>query len=170
MARLLVNGKPCLDTDVLYTRDPTGYKVHESTLSDYVEDYGNMPIHITEKETKMPNDSEFNVLIEHCQQYDCHMVTNEDVCIARVSPGLKTVGHVCMDAHRRFRFRNGGICADVGKDFDSNVFMLIEVPLLGTETSKNRVASQLPVDPTRAIEVTIWRITADGSTPKIFRV
>lgn len=182
MARLVINGKPCLDRGVLYTRDPTDYKVHNDSLDSYLSGYGRMAIHITEKEVEMPNESQFDVLIEHSQNYDCHMVTNVDVCIARVTPGPKTVGHVSSSGHRRFLFKTGGECQHVGKDFDSDVFMLIEVPLIsnrpvvtrgigaGSLVGKTSPAESLPVDPTRPVEVTIWRITANGSAPKIFRV
>lgn len=183
MARLVIDGKPCLDTGVSYTRDPTGFKVHDDSLDVYLAKYGRMAIHVTEKEVEMPNDSEFDVLIEHNQSYDCHMVTNEDVCIARVPAGPKKVGHVSSSGHRHFRFRSGGVCAHVGKEFDSDVFMLIEVPLLshqqpvltrgigvGSLVGKTTPASSLPADPTRPVEVTVWSITANGSAPKIFRV
>jgi len=182
MARLIIDGKPCLDRGVAYTRDVNGYMVHDDTLDVYLARYGRMAIHVTEKEVEMPDGSEFQVLVEHSQAYDCHMVTNEDVCIARVQPGPKKVGHVSDSGHRRFRFRLGGVCAQVGKDFDSDVFMLIEVPLLahrpvvtrgigtGSLVGSTSPASSLPADPTRAVEVTVWRIKANGQAPKIFRV
>ena len=180
MARLIIDGKPCLDRGVVYTREVSGYMVHEDTLDCYLARYGRMAIHVTEKEVEMADGAEFDVLVEHSQAYDCHMVTNEDVCIARVQPGPKKVGHVSESGHRHFRFRLGGVCAQIGKEFDSDVFMLIEVPLLthvatrgigaGSLVGSTTPASSLPADPTRAVEVTVWHIKANGKAPKIFRV
>ncbi len=183
MARLIAADTPVLDSDTHYTRLPDDYKVRDESLKAYLSHFYSDArlFDIVEKDASLADGAQFQVEVEHSQPYDCHLISNEVKCIARVQPGPKRVGHVSADGHHRFTYRPGGECVDLGREFDSDVLMLIEVPLrrpvvltrsigVGIRIGDTTEAETLPYDTSRPIAVTVWRIACSGPAKKIFRL
>lgn len=184
MARLIEGDNIVLDSDTYFTTSPDDFQVHDESLRDYLKHYysDTFSFRITEKDASLADGAQFQVLVERGQNYDCHLITNEIRCTARVSPGPKRVGHVSGDGHHRFTYRPGGQCVDLGREFDCDVLMVIEVPLrrpvavatrsigLGARIGDTSVADNLPYDTSQPIEVTVWRILCSGPANKIFRL